>query len=183
MCTVTDTKCTSEKSQTLDWTFKKSFFSPNFEIIQVLRYFDYVFTGVFTFEMIIKVGGWNIFSSFIAISKTSPLPVCNPSVWMCVFVPQMIDQGLILHDGSYFRDMWNMLDFIVVVGALIAFALTWVTLQCCLSMTNEWFTAANSFWEYSIVLNDFPSKTRTLQVWRHEKTCTARSSDLTVFSV
>lgn len=38
--------------------------------------------------------------------------------------PQMIDQGLILHDGSYFRDMWNLLDFIVVVGALIAFALT-----------------------------------------------------------
>uniref|UniRef100_A0A3Q3A9F4 Calcium channel, voltage-dependent, R type, alpha 1E subunit b n=1 Tax=Kryptolebias marmoratus TaxID=37003 RepID=A0A3Q3A9F4_KRYMA len=57
---------------------------------KVLRYFDYVFTGVFTFEMIIK----------------------------------MIDQGLILHDGSYFRDMWNLLDFIVVVGALIAFALT-----------------------------------------------------------
>ncbi|XP_051732165.1 voltage-dependent R-type calcium channel subunit alpha-1E isoform X1 [Ctenopharyngodon idella] len=57
---------------------------------RVLRYFDYVFTGVFTFEMIIK----------------------------------MIDQGLILHDGSYFRDLWNILDFIVVVGALIAFALT-----------------------------------------------------------
>uniref|UniRef100_A0A8C6SAW3 Ion transport domain-containing protein n=1 Tax=Neogobius melanostomus TaxID=47308 RepID=A0A8C6SAW3_9GOBI len=44
---------------------------------KVLRYFDYVFTGVFTFEMIIKV-------------------------------------GLILHDGSYFRDMWNLLDFIVI---------------------------------------------------------------------
>ncbi|KAM6948713.1 voltage-dependent R-type calcium channel subunit alpha-1E [Aplochiton taeniatus] len=57
---------------------------------KVLRYFDYVFTGVFTFEMVIK----------------------------------MIDQGLILHDGSYFRDLWNILDFIVVVGALIAFALT-----------------------------------------------------------
>lgn len=25
--------------------------------LQVLRYFDYVFTGVFTFEMIIKVSG------------------------------------------------------------------------------------------------------------------------------
>ncbi|XP_067331062.1 voltage-dependent R-type calcium channel subunit alpha-1E isoform X3 [Channa argus] len=62
----------------------------NSERNKVLRYFDYVFTGVFTFEMIIK----------------------------------MIDQGLILHDGSYFRDMWNLLDFIVVVGALIAFALT-----------------------------------------------------------
>uniref|UniRef100_A0A667XDH9 Voltage-dependent calcium channel type A subunit alpha-1 n=1 Tax=Myripristis murdjan TaxID=586833 RepID=A0A667XDH9_9TELE len=60
---------------------------------KVLRYFDYVFTGVFTFEMIIK----------------------------------MIDQGLILHDGSYFRDLWNILDFIVVVGALVAFALTSVT--------------------------------------------------------
>ncbi|XP_037643601.1 voltage-dependent R-type calcium channel subunit alpha-1E isoform X5 [Sebastes umbrosus] len=62
----------------------------NSERNKVLRYFDYVFTGVFTFEMIIK----------------------------------MIDQGLILHDGAYFRDMWNILDFIVVVGALIAFALT-----------------------------------------------------------
>ncbi|XP_060736804.1 voltage-dependent R-type calcium channel subunit alpha-1E [Tachysurus vachellii] len=57
---------------------------------KVLRYFDYVFTGVFTFEMIIK----------------------------------MIEQGLILHDGSYFRDLWNILDFIVVVGALVAFGLT-----------------------------------------------------------
>lgn len=26
------------------------------QCFQVLRYFDYVFTGVFTFEMIIKVG-------------------------------------------------------------------------------------------------------------------------------
>uniref|UniRef100_A0A673JRH9 Voltage-dependent R-type calcium channel subunit alpha-1E-like n=1 Tax=Sinocyclocheilus rhinocerous TaxID=307959 RepID=A0A673JRH9_9TELE len=42
---------------------------------------------------------------------------------LCHFT-QMIDQGLILHDGSYFRDLWNILDFIVVVGALIAFALT-----------------------------------------------------------
>lgn len=42
------------------------------------------------------------------------------------FCLQMIDQGLILHDGSYFRDLWNILDFIVVVGALVAFALTLV---------------------------------------------------------
>ncbi|XP_071421843.1 voltage-dependent R-type calcium channel subunit alpha-1E isoform X2 [Pithys albifrons albifrons] len=61
----------------------------NSERNKVLRYFDYVFTGVFTFEMVIK----------------------------------MIDQGLILQDGSYFRDLWNILDFIVVVGALVAFAL------------------------------------------------------------
>uniref|UniRef100_A0AAQ4P9M3 Voltage-dependent N-type calcium channel subunit alpha n=1 Tax=Gasterosteus aculeatus aculeatus TaxID=481459 RepID=A0AAQ4P9M3_GASAC len=49
---------------------------------------DYVFTGVFTFEMVIK----------------------------------MIDLGLLLHPGAYFRDLWNILDFIVVSGALVAFA-------------------------------------------------------------
>ncbi|XP_042341586.1 calcium channel, voltage-dependent, P/Q type, alpha 1A subunit, b isoform X8 [Plectropomus leopardus] len=56
----------------------------------VLRYFDYIFTGVFTFEMLIK----------------------------------MVVLGLFLHQGSYFRDLWNILDFIVVSGALVAFAFT-----------------------------------------------------------
>ncbi|XP_054440719.1 voltage-dependent N-type calcium channel subunit alpha-1B [Pteronotus mesoamericanus] len=54
----------------------------------VLKYLDYIFTGVFTFEMVIK----------------------------------MIDLGLLLHPGAYFRDLWNILDFIVVSGALVAFA-------------------------------------------------------------
>lgn len=40
----------------------------------------------------------------------------------CVFPPQMIDLGLLLHPGAYFRDLWNILDFIVVSGALVAFA-------------------------------------------------------------
>ena len=35
---------------------------------------------------------------------------------------QMIDLGLLLHPGAYFRDLWNVLDFIVVSGALVAFA-------------------------------------------------------------
>ncbi|XP_072776143.1 voltage-dependent P/Q-type calcium channel subunit alpha-1A isoform X2 [Taeniopygia guttata] len=63
---------------------------PNAPRNNVLRYFDYVFTGVFTFEMVIK----------------------------------MVDLGLVLHQGSYFRDLWNILDFIVVSGALVAFAFT-----------------------------------------------------------
>lgn len=37
---------------------------------------------------------------------------------------QMVDLGLVLHQGSYFRDLWNILDFIVVSGALVAFAFT-----------------------------------------------------------
>lgn len=40
------------------------------------------------------------------------------------FILQMIDLGLLLHPGSYFRDLWNILDFIVVSGALVAFACT-----------------------------------------------------------
>ncbi|KAI9529137.1 Voltage-dependent P/Q-type calcium channel subunit alpha-1A [Dissostichus eleginoides] len=64
--------------------------SPESPRNNVLRYFDYVFTGVFTFEMLIK----------------------------------MVVLGLFLHQGAYFRDLWNILDFIVVSGALVAFAFT-----------------------------------------------------------
>ncbi|XP_057217841.1 calcium channel, voltage-dependent, P/Q type, alpha 1A subunit, b isoform X6 [Triplophysa rosa] len=64
--------------------------SPESPRNNVLRYFDYVFTGVFTFEMLIK----------------------------------MVVLGLIFHEGSYFRDLWNFLDFVVVSGALVAFAFT-----------------------------------------------------------
>uniref|UniRef100_F6Q8W5 Voltage-dependent calcium channel type A subunit alpha-1 n=1 Tax=Ciona intestinalis TaxID=7719 RepID=F6Q8W5_CIOIN len=56
----------------------------------VLKYFDYIFTAVFTFEMVMK----------------------------------MIDLGLVLHPGSYFHSLWNILDFVVVCSALVGFALT-----------------------------------------------------------
>ncbi|MEJ1270186.1 hypothetical protein NN561_001007 [Cricetulus griseus] len=55
-------------------------------------------------------------SSSRGVTYTIGLIYSNP-------VLQMIDQGLILQDGSYFRDLWNILDFVVVVGALVAFAL------------------------------------------------------------
>ena len=54
---------------------------------QILEYFDYLFTGVFTIEMILKV----------------------------------IDLGVILHPGSYCRDIWNILDAIVVICAILSF--------------------------------------------------------------
>lgn len=58
------------------------------KINQILIYFDYVFTGVFTLEMVLKI----------------------------------VDLGIILHPGSYCRDFWNILDSIVVICALVAFA-------------------------------------------------------------
>ncbi len=55
----------------------------------------------------------------------------TPNFWTAVHLLyiflslfQMVDLGLVLHQGSYFRDLWNILDFIVVSGALVAFAFT-----------------------------------------------------------
>ncbi|XP_030853656.1 voltage-dependent calcium channel type A subunit alpha-1 isoform X7 [Strongylocentrotus purpuratus] len=55
---------------------------------KVLEYFDYIFTGIFTIEMVLKI----------------------------------MDMGLLLHKGAYMRDLWNILDAIVVVCALFAYA-------------------------------------------------------------
>ena len=35
---------------------------------------------------------------------------------------KIIDLGVILHPGSYFRDVWNILDATVVICALYSFA-------------------------------------------------------------
>lgn len=43
--------CSSDKISQIP----KELFLTALRLLQVLRYFDYVFTGVFTFEMIIKV--------------------------------------------------------------------------------------------------------------------------------
>lgn len=34
---------------------------------------------------------------------------------------QIVDLGVVLHEGSYCRDIWNLLDAIVVICALVAF--------------------------------------------------------------
>jgi hypothetical protein len=34
---------------------------------------------------------------------------------------KIIDQGLVLHPGSYLRDFWNVMDITVVVCALVSF--------------------------------------------------------------
>uniref|UniRef100_A0A2C9JM80 Voltage-dependent calcium channel alpha-1 subunit IQ domain-containing protein n=2 Tax=Biomphalaria glabrata TaxID=6526 RepID=A0A2C9JM80_BIOGL len=54
---------------------------------KILNYFDFVFTGVFTIELVLKA----------------------------------VDLGIILHPGSYIRDLWNILDATVVICALVAF--------------------------------------------------------------
>lgn len=44
------------------------------------------------------------------------------AVFTVEFLLKIVDQGIILHPGSFGRDIWNVLDAIVVMCALIGFA-------------------------------------------------------------
>uniref|UniRef100_A0A5K3ES58 Voltage-gated calcium channel subunit alpha Cav2.2 n=1 Tax=Mesocestoides corti TaxID=53468 RepID=A0A5K3ES58_MESCO len=87
-----------------------------------LRYFD-------LFIMIV------IASSSISLAAEDPVDETNPRniileyfdhAFTCVFTLEMIlkliDLGVVLHPHSYFRDPWNVLDAVVVLGALVAFS-------------------------------------------------------------
>jgi len=39
---------------------------------------------------------------------------------MCLL--QVVDRGILFHPGAYCRDLWNILDALVVICALVAFA-------------------------------------------------------------
>ncbi|VDK69064.1 unnamed protein product [Dibothriocephalus latus] len=65
----------------------------------ILEYFDHAFTCVFTIEMILKL----------------PVP------YQMTFFLQLVDLGVVMHPHSYFRDLWNIVDAVVVLAALVAF--------------------------------------------------------------
>ncbi|VEL13623.1 unnamed protein product [Protopolystoma xenopodis] len=75
-----------------------------------------------------------IASSSIALAAEDPVNENNPRncileyfdhAFTCVFTVEMllklVDQGILLHPHSYCRDIWNLLDAAVVIGAWIAF--------------------------------------------------------------
>ncbi|PNI88501.1 CACNA1B isoform 7 [Pan troglodytes] len=78
----------------------------------LLRRFCHYIVTMRYFEMVILVV---IALSSIALAAEDPVRTDSPR-------NNMIDLGLLLHPGAYFRDLWNILDFIVVSGALVAFA-------------------------------------------------------------
>ncbi|GMT04511.1 hypothetical protein PENTCL1PPCAC_26685, partial [Pristionchus entomophagus] len=47
---------------------------------------------------------------------------CFTGVFACEMFLKLVDQGVLLHPGSYCRDFWNILDGVVVSCALVAFA-------------------------------------------------------------
>uniref|UniRef100_A0AC34F530 EF-hand domain-containing protein n=1 Tax=Panagrolaimus sp. ES5 TaxID=591445 RepID=A0AC34F530_9BILA len=46
---------------------------------------------------------------------------CFTGVFACEMFLKLVDQGILLHRGSYCRDFWNVLDGVVVVCALVGF--------------------------------------------------------------
>uniref|UniRef100_A0A8C9N6S3 Voltage-dependent N-type calcium channel subunit alpha n=1 Tax=Serinus canaria TaxID=9135 RepID=A0A8C9N6S3_SERCA len=91
---------------------------------RIRRLFHYI-VNLRYFEMVILIV---IALSSIALAAEDPVQAevdlghVLLKLFFAGFSLQMIDLGLLLHPGSYFRDLWNILDFIVVSGALVAFA-------------------------------------------------------------
>ena len=56
------------------------------------------------------------------------------------FSLQILDLGLIFHPGSYLRDIWNVMDSLVVSCALISLYFQWVHIQF-----------AHPVWQYRVV--------------------------------
>nr|CAH0109633.1 unnamed protein product [Daphnia galeata] len=84
----------------------------------ILNYFDYAFTGVFTVEMVLKV----IDSGIILHQGSYLREIWNVMDAVVVICAAVIDLGVVFHPGSYCRDLWNILDATVVICALVAFA-------------------------------------------------------------
>lgn len=90
--------------------------------VVTLKYFDTLIMAV-------------ICGSSIALATEDPVDENSPrnlvlnyldygftAVFTVEMILKIIDLGVILHPGSYFRDLWNFLDAIVVICALFAFA-------------------------------------------------------------
>lgn len=84
--------------------------------LQILGYADYAFTSIFTVEILLKVRQ-------LTINRTLPFPLL-----LCLsdfYLPfcQMTVHGAFLHQGSFCRNWFNLLDLLVVSVSLVSFFL------------------------------------------------------------
>lgn len=84
--------------------------------LQVLGYADYVFTSVFTVEIVLKV---ETLAGEAGARRRSRSHRVSPST-ACV---QMTVYGAFLHTGSFCRNAFNLLDLLVVSVSLTSFFL------------------------------------------------------------
>ncbi|VDK79943.1 unnamed protein product [Onchocerca ochengi] len=86
------------------------------------KYFEMLVMGVICFSSI-------ALSAEDPVDEEAPrnkvlqyMDYCFTGVFALEMCLKLIDQGVVLHPGSYCRDFWNLLDGIVVFCALVAFS-------------------------------------------------------------
>ena len=87
---------------------------------------------------------------------------------------KVIDQGVILHPGSYGRDFWNILDSIVVICALIAFAVGWVVRL--LSLMSHFLSIEVK----TSMINRQDRLLFVLTFWREDRLCSVATPSLSL---
>lgn len=87
-----------------------------------LRYFDFVIMGVIILSSIALAAEDPVDEGSDRNKFLNYFDYAFTGVFTVELVLKIIDLGVIFHPGSYFRDSWNILDAIVVICALVAFA-------------------------------------------------------------
>jgi len=86
-----------------------------------MRYFDAFIMVIITLSSISLAAEDPVQEESEANKILNKLDYAFTGVFTVEMLLKVIDQGVILHPGSYGRDVWNILDSIVVICALIAF--------------------------------------------------------------
>lgn len=87
-----------------------------------MKYFDAFIMVIITMSSIALAAEDPVQEESEANKILNKLDYAFTGVFTVEMLLKVIDQGIILHPGSYGRDIWNILDSIVVICALIAFA-------------------------------------------------------------
>jgi hypothetical protein len=95
-----------------------------------MRYFDAFIMIIITMSSISLAAEDPVQEDSEANKILNKLDYAFTGVFTVEMLLKVIDQGVILHPGSYGRDVWNILDSIVVICALIAFAVGSVIYLC-----------------------------------------------------
>ncbi|UJR21745.1 hypothetical protein I4U23_024820 [Adineta vaga] len=92
--------------------------------IVTLRYFDVLIMTVICLSSISLAAEDPINENSMRNKLLSYIDYAFTGVFTIELILKVVDLGVVLHEGAYCRDIWNILDAIVVVCALVAFGFT-----------------------------------------------------------
>ncbi|CAF1363793.1 unnamed protein product [Adineta ricciae] len=92
--------------------------------IVTLRYFDLLIMTVICLSSISLAAEDPINENSMRNKLLSYIDYAFTGVFTVELILKVVDLGVVLHEGAYCRDIWNILDAIVVVCALVAFGFT-----------------------------------------------------------